>query len=170
MNRKFRETSHLQGVEAQRWSKWIWAMAPKNSTRRNNLEKRGNGQEGIRNKKLTDSLMKANPNVSRLCGVYEWKAIRHQQASSVVYVGSTCSRRGLDSCQRMQNRIVGYTKHGNHKTELINDALRKGYELRVRFKPTKDAQKAMDLENKMLRRYNYAWNKRSNGRLRKLKK
>ena len=144
-------------------------MAPENTTRRNNLDERGNGQEGFRNKKLIHSLLKANRNVNRLCGIYEWRAIRYQASPRVVYTGSTCSRR-RNSCQRMQNRIVEYTKHGNHKTKVINDALRDGHELWVRFKPAKSPQEAMDMENELLRKYNYAWNERNNGRLRKFKK
>lgn len=158
MNKKFRETSHLQGVEAQHWSKWILAMTP---TETRNFERRGNGRVGYKNANLADELARANPKrVS--CGIYEWRATKSTRvspSSRVVYVGRTCPNR-WDS---WENRIVDYTTHGNHKSELINAALQRGYELSVRFKAANDAQEAKNMEDALLSRYNYAWNTRNNG-------
>lgn len=155
---RFRETSHLEKLD---WSKWIWAMAPEDTPRVENLEKRGEGHVGFKNKKLAVQLAEENPRIGALCGIYEWKVTGDGEVSPrVVYVGSTCANR---QGQRMENRIVGYTQHGNHKRDLINDALRKGCELWVRFKPTRDEDEAMKEEDKLLSRYNYAWNIRNNG-------
>ena len=147
-------------------------MAPKDTRRKQNLEERGKGHVGFKNKRLAVRLAKENPRVGALCGVYEWKVKvprdgedeedeeDEEVSPRVVYVGSTCANR---QGQRMKNRIVAYTQHGNHKRDLINDALRRGCELWVRFKPTRDEDEAMEEENKLLSRFNYAWNIRNNG-------
>jgi hypothetical protein len=62
-----------------------------------------------------------------------------------------------------------YCRDGSHKSELIDDALGKGYELSVRVKATgrskvraKNLENAEKLENDLLSEYNYAWNIRDN--------
>ena len=164
MNIRIRETSNLQGDEAHGWSKWIWAMAPENTPRENHLERRVNDQVGFVNTNLTDSLRQANPNVAELCGIYEWRATEEYGANpSVVYLGSTCPPARGPRPWRLENRIVAYTKRGNHKKELINYALTRGCELWVRFKPAPVETEAREMENELLRQYNYAWNVRNNG-------
>ena len=165
MFRKLRETSNL---EREGWSGWIFSMAPKETQRRRtNLRERGRGREGFRNTKLRDELRKQNNNVEDLCGIYEWRATKDGgTAPKVVYLGSTCPR-GCGQWQKMASRIEKYTKDGNHKAELINDALSKGYELWVRFKPANgDEKEARRMENDLLNEYDYAWNIRLNDRLR----
>lgn len=123
MPRRNRESSHLS-VEG--WTNWIWAMAPENTTRVWNLKTRRNHQ-GYRNTNIEEELWEENDNVTRLCGIYEWSAIRSFGSDPiVVYVGSTCSRNG-GPCTRMKNRIVTYCKHGNHKSDHINKALSRGF-------------------------------------------
>lgn len=164
MNIKYREISHLQGDEAHGWSDWIWAMAPENTLRQNNLKPRGKNREGFVNSKFTDSLRQANPNVAELCGIYEWKLTDKDGANpSVVYVGSTCPDKPGPGPWYLNNRIVAYTKHGHHKAELINDALKRGYELSVRFKTALAQEEASRMENALLGKYNYPWNIRDNG-------
>ena len=174
MNIKYREISHLQGDEAHGWSDWIWAMAPENTRRVNNLEPRGNNQEGVVNTNLADSLRQANPGVDKLCGIYEWRATQEYGTNpSVVYLGSTCPNAPDPdpgpgpgpgpSPWHLENRIVAYTTHGNHKKELINDVLTRGCELWVRFKTAPAQQAASRMENELLRKYNYPWNIRNNG-------
>ena len=70
-------------------------------------------------------------NLPELCGIYEWPAIRQDQPNRVVYVGSTCTYCG--HYEPLQSRILVYCSHGNHKADLINDALTKGYTLGVRY-------------------------------------
>lgn len=164
INIRFREISHLHGDEAQGWSNWIWAMAPKNTPRENNLEERDNNREGFVNANLADSLRRANEDVAELCGIYEWRVTdKNGENPSVVYVGSTCPRADAPGPWLLENRIVAYTTHGNHKAELINYVLRRGCELGVRFKPALNAQEAQEMENELLRKYNYPWNIRNNG-------
>ena len=121
------------------------------------------------NVKLGDKLEEQNENVENLCGIYEWRATRHGGSEpTVVYLGSTCPR-GRGPWQRMGSRIVKYTTDGNHKTELINDALRNGYELWVRFQPAKGNEtKTRRMENDLLDKYDYAWNIRRNGQQRNI--
>lgn len=78
------------------------------------------------------------------------------------------------------HRILEYCTNGSHKDDLINDALRRGYELQVRVKvvgrmwnpvrriwhPREEV--AENEENKLLATYNYAWNKRNNGQIREI--
>lgn len=161
MARKLREKSHL---EAEGWSEWMFSMAPEETTRQGtNLTERGNGQVGLKNVKLRDKLKEQNENVENLCGIYEWRATRHGgREPTVVYVGSTCPRPS-GRWQRMANRILKYTKDGDHKEELINDALRNGYELWVRFKPANgNVTEARRMENDLLDKYDYACNIRRN--------
>ena len=164
MNIRYREISHLQHDEAHGWSEWIWAMAPKNTPRKIHLEPRINNQVGFVNTKLTDSLRKANPDVDKLCGIYEWRATKEYGTNpSVVYLGSTCPPAPGPGSWHLENRIVAYIVHGNHKAELINDVLTRGCELWVRFKPASVQGEARRMENELLRKYNYPWNIRNNG-------
>lgn len=86
------------------------------------------------------------------------------QPNHVVYVGSTCS------CKpgSLRDRILEYCRSGSHKDDLMNDALRRGYGLWVRVKSARDKETAEDLENELLDHYNYAWNVRCNGELRRI--
>lgn len=138
-------------------------MVPfENENNRRNLEKRGQRQVGYTKSNIRDSLGRAGKN----CGIYEWQATRDRQPNTVVYVGSTCPRGG--SCPRLRNRIIGYCTDGNHKMDLINDALRKRYELWVRFKRAENVEQARNRENELLARYDYAWNIRNNDDIRNI--
>ena len=164
MPRRNRENSHLP-VEG--WTNWIWAMAPEKTTRVWNLKTRRNHQ-GYRNTNIAEELWEENDNVTRLCGINEWRATQSFGSDPiVVYVGSTCSRNG-GPCTRMKNRIVSYCKHGNHKSDHINKALSRGYELWVRFMPTGSEKEARKMEDYLLGKYDYAWNKRKNGKIRNI--
>lgn len=66
-------------------------------------------------------------------------------------------------CEKLRSRILGYCNHGNHKKDQINQALRRGYTLEVRYKKAKDENDAKKQENDLLNKYDYAWNKRCNG-------
>lgn len=171
MDLKFRELSNLQGDDASGWSNWIIAMVPaKPKTQSSNFKKReGTGQEGYRNGNLAVELAQAGVGC---CGIYEWcvrkKSYQDGRNYRVVYVGCTCPRPssffgGPYVTQTMRKRIVAYTKGGNHKKDLINAALRNGWELWVRFKHAQNVHAAKGMENKLLRTYNYAWNIRNNG-------
>ena len=155
--RKLREKSNLQFPQSQNWSGWKTAMVPLyNGT---NTENRHQNQVGFIWKYILN-----DPNLTELCGIYEWRAIRHDQPNRVVYVGSTCTRCG--HYEPLQSRILGYCRHGNHKRALINDALTKGYTLEVRYKEAWNEPQARKLENELLAMYDYAWNVRNNGNIR----
>ena len=130
-------------------------------------ENRGRGQEGFMWSNIRNDL----DGVGMLCGIYEFQVRgtlpHHRLQSAVVYVGSTCPR-GADggACRLLKNRIINYCKHGNHKADLINDALRKGYELWVRYKQAGSTEVAQRWENALLAEYDYAWNVRNNVNLR----
>jgi len=150
-----RERSRLP---SKGWSKWINAMVP-NYTAGKNLKRRRPNQVGF----ISSSIMKAFPHLAQLCGVYEWGAKRPflgQNKNKVVYLGNTCKRP-----RASRGRIQGYCRNGSHIADLINDALLRGHELSVRFKPTRVRRKrnAERMERKLLSEYNYAWNKRNNG-------
>ena len=149
-----RENSNLQPPQSQDWSVWKKAMVPKKDGE--NTVSRWQNQEGFIWKKI-----QSDSNLLELCGIYEWRAIRQHQPNRVVYVGSTCTRRGI--CEKLPSRILGYCNHGNHKKDQINQALRRGYTLEVRYKKAKDEDDAKKQENDLLDKYDYAWNKRRNG-------
>lgn len=106
---------------------------------------------------------KSDSNLLELCGIYEWRAVQQDQKKKNrdVYVGSTCTRLGI--CEKLRSRIFGYCNHGNHKKDQINQALKRGYTLEVRYKKAKDEDDAKKQENELLNKYDYAWNKRCNG-------
>ena len=139
------------------WSGWKRAMVPP-QTVGHNLQPRGQNQVGFICSSITDVF----PNEAQYFGIYEWQARRSDQPSRVVYVGSTCrSKEGA-----LRNRILEYCRNGSHKKDLINGALRRGYELWVRVKISQvrhnckeDAER---VENELLAKCNYAWNFRNN--------
>lgn len=162
MDRWFRELSEFERDEDEKWSDWVWAMVLEKEQQTTNVVKRGKNQLGYRNAALSAELERTYKPRYRPCGIYEFGAILPgKRKIRVVYVGSTCVRDG--KCPSLQDRIVNYTKNGNHKKDEINEALRKGYTLVVRFKPARDIREAEQMENELLRMYNYAWNIRDNG-------
>lgn len=90
-----------------------------------------------------------------------WLNLNRRKKGDVVLVEETMEHGSC--CPKMQNRIVDYTIHGNHKTKEINDALKRKCTLWVRFKPAEDEEEAKNMEDELLSRYNYAWNVRNNG-------
>lgn len=99
-------------------------------------------------------------------GIYEWSAKRNRRGAKrkVVYVGSTCrSKRGS-----LSKRILEYCRNGSHKARKIDDALQRKYELWVRVKSSANKKEAEKEENELLEQYNYAWNKRNNGKMRNI--
>ena len=169
MDGNFRELNEaLQGDDELGWSYWIIGMAngeTPGTQNRHFRRRRGQNQVGYRNSNLAYELQQAGVT---FCGIYEWSAVKYvyqdgrlRSSRRVVYVGSTCRPNG--ECQLMQSRIVAYTSTGNHKKDLINAALERGWELWVRFKNATDDDEAKDMENALLGSYNYAWNIRNNG-------
>lgn len=135
------------------WSVWIRAMVPpyQYTIISKNFQPRGPIQVGF----ISSSIRKALPVLSRHCGIYEWgvkRPLLGETKIRVVYVGST-------GAPALRGRIQSYCRDGCHKED------RKGYELRVRVKPTRSNSKliAEIMEIKLLAKYNYAWNKRDNG-------
>ena len=149
-----RENSH---VPTEGWSGWKRAMVPPQTESRN-LQPRGQNQVGY----ICPGIRNAFPDEAEHCGIYEWQARKAGQPNRVVYVGSTC--RGKAGALR--DRILEYGRNGSHKKDLVNDALRKGYELWVRVKVSKARENcrkdAERMENELLAKYNYAWNIRNN--------
>ena len=132
------------------WSNWHEVMVP------------GKDLEGYKNRNLhhegSYNLREDYP-AEGVCGIYEWKVERGRD-EIVVYVGSSCNQG-----QSMRGRIVQYCQDGSHNPVrgLINDALRKGYNLHIRYKKYDGVGASRQAENILLGRYNYAWNVRKNG-------
>ena len=128
----------------------------------NGLEPRGEDQVGF----MCKSIRTAFPDEFKHCGIYEWRAkgTLGNQPNYVIYVGSTC--RGKPGA--LKRRILEYCTDGSHKEDLINEALGRGYELWVRVKTSEGRENAEEMENELLDEYDYAWNKRNNGRIRKI--
>ena len=144
------------------WLKWIRAMVPTHyAIISKNLQPRGLNQVGF----ISSSIRKVLPFLAGHCGIYEWGARRPLLGETkirVLYVGSTCRAKP----GALKKRIQSYCRDGSHKKDLINAALLKGYELWVRVKPaTRGNRKrtAEIMENKLLAKYDYAWNERNNG-------
>ena len=158
-NRLKRESNNLRGSHAHGWTDWVRAMVPTDEEYYD--QARNRGHFGF----MCTDIRAAFPNRTlELCGIYEWQAVGtfDHQPNYVVYVGSTCRRkRGA-----LGQRINEYCQKGSHKYDLINEALIKGYELWVRVKTSDGKKDAEDMENKLLEKYDYAWNKRRNRRIR----
>mmetsp|Transcript_14358 Transcript_14358/g.36225 ORF Transcript_14358/g.36225 Transcript_14358/m.36225 type:complete len:189 (-) Transcript_14358:1322-1888(-) len=89
-------------------------------------------------------------------GIYEYcLTLPGSSKHYKVYVGFSKNMR--------QRHFFNYRKHGSHLLRFFEDACRKGYVVMRRVKYCKSAEKAKALESKLLRRYNYAWNKMENG-------
>ena len=154
--KRLRENSHLS---AAGWSNWEIAMVPPNVVG-NNLEPRGPNQVGS----ICSSIRSAFPSMAQHCGIYEWRAkgTLLGQPNYAVYIGSTCR----DKPGALRGRILEYCNNGSHKVHLMNDALRRGYQLWVRVKIVEGShpsrEKAENMENTLLATYDYAWNIRNN--------
>ena len=157
--RKAREGCRLSTTG---WSDWELAMVPLVD----GFEKRG---ETDRKGFICSNIRNAFPDEAERCGIYEWQARKSGQPNRVVYVGSTCR----DKVGALRARILEYCTNGSHKRRLINDALGKGYKLYVRVQVVENLypdgrEDAQKLENKLLDKYDYAWNKRRNGDIRNI--
>ena len=161
----FRENNDLVRFQDQGpWSLWRRAMVPTSHGRF--TENRGPGQPGY----MWSNIRNVLNEVAGLCGIYEFQVrgtLPGQLQGAIVYVGSACPR-GADGglCRKLNSRIINYCRHGNHKAFQINDALRRGYELWVRYKQARSAEEAQAWENALLAAYDYAWNVRNNGNIR----
>ena len=154
-------------IDGWNWSPWVLAMIPDNDDNSGDGNFNGRTTEeydryGRKKKKaeLTREFGNQKP-----CGIYEWKA-KHQGTGKeyVVYIGSTCRSK----VGNFIGRIYQYCTNGSHKSDYIETALENGYRLYVRYKGSscrttacESAKKeAEDDENKVLKQYDYAWNKR----------
>lgn len=158
ITRKKRERSHLP---REGWSEWKRALVPKDN-KRNAIIKRRRNHKGF----ILENFVKGKNSreMDKNCGIYEWRAIgtKPNQPNHVVYVGSTCPK-GSRYGAKLGSRIREYCSNGNHIAEPMNKALGRGYELQVRCKKAKNQEDARKQEAKLLKKYDYAWNKRGNG-------
>ena len=146
-------------------------MAPDDEARNDASLKPRSRSRGLSGMKRTASNNFINdfpPGWMELCGIYEWKAVgtfRGQSGDVLVYVGSTC--RGEGKKGSLKQRVREYGNNGSHKRTLVNEALEKGYELWVRVKTSNQSRvRAEDMENRLLRTYDYPWNVRRNNAIR----
>ena len=155
--RILRETPGLQPIVGQ-WSRWYTILVPDNR-----------GHEGMIDDTNLNALRQIN------CCIYEWRAVRGNE-SYVVYIGSTCRnscRRDSGTCPCTRRcslyiRVNEYATTGSHKERLIDDALEEGFRLQVRYNICETPKEAHALENDHLDEFDYAWNKRRNGRIRRI--
>jgi len=71
----------------------------------------------------------------------------------IVYVGETSNER---------RRVVAYAQHGSHLSEIIHSHLRQGWCLYYRARIANTKKHAVEMENNLLREYDYDWNLRLN--------
>ena len=131
-----------------KWSKWLELMVPGKDLGEGFLNRNDN-QEG--------SYKSENLPGDDICGIYEWKVWKSGKGI-IVYLGSSCN----EGPAPLRNRILQYCRDGAHKHELINDALRKGYELRLRYRIFEGVGESKIAEDYLLKKYNYAWNEQNN--------
>ena len=94
-------------------------------------------------------------------GVYEIgirkKGSVHLDDIVVLYVGTSVS---------LRDRHLRYLNNGSHKKIEFEAAEKAGYDLFMRYRTVLDASTAYTLERRMLRTFEYAWNKSHNGPIR----
>lgn len=147
------------------WSDWMKAMLPQDAQQPQFSTQRPNGWT-LESEQILATAPGLYYDAGSGCGIYEWQARKvGSETKIVVYIGSTFTAHPELS---LRDKIKEYCTHGSHKADLINDALTKGYELWFRVKSAPDRQTAEDLENELLDRYDYAWNVRGNGELRRI--
>ena len=158
MVRVKREENDLRGWYSHHWTGWVKAMVQNSGG--DYVRARNRGEIGYMHRNIEGAF---SDNVLNKCGIYEWKAkgTLDHQGDYVVYVGSTCRGRGS-----LGQRIKEYCRDGSHKSHFINRALFQGYEFWVRVKVSADKDDSGEMENKLLDKYDYAWNKRLNGDIR----
>ena len=132
----------------QQWSDWQLAITPMDTVDAAG-SKRKPHHPGVRR----------DVDVPTEKGVYEW-AIRSPggRKKVVVYAG----RAKGEQCN-LNRRTKQYMWDGSHHPGSINDALKRGFDVFVRFRPCRSAEQAVDLEARLLRKFDYAWNKMDNG-------
>lgn len=83
----------------------------------------------------------------------DWEG-RGEAASSPIYIGETSNEK-----QRMRH----YASYGSHIAKKIEAALRAGKCLYYRAWAVRTKQDALEMPNRMLKRYKYEWNQVGNG-------
>ena len=156
-------------------SDWVLAISPKQVD--GFIKRTTSAHPQLRGYKITKPNLKKqlqNEVERYACGIYEWKATKTKK-SFVVYIGSTCRGKAGNFIER----IMDYCHTGSHKTDHIEDALKKEYQLWVSFRgscgrapcnvhcATKKNQLAAEKdENNLLEKYDYAWNIRNQDKTR----
>jgi len=143
-----------------KWSQWVLAITPEDKRSWRKRE----SKQGYKIPKTDLDQAFETQRKEFSCGIYEWKARSSTDGEYVVYIGCTCRSKGGGFIERIND----YCTNGSHKSEQIEDALKKGYELWVRFKGsgagsanTANKKSAEADENRVLMEYDYAWNIRS---------
>ena len=144
------------------WSTWKKMMVPTTDGAGPDFEARPGALPGYR--LPPQKVMNKLGGDGQKCGIYEWRAHEVGAEGIVVYVGST-SRVTPGS---LSARISEYCSDGSHKKIKFNHALRHNYELWVRVKTCDSKETAENRENQLLAKYDYAWNKRANGKMRSI--
>ena len=141
------------------WTEWIAIMK---SLEGNGWELRADGN-GYQPAGDFAAYMKRTCAIIDGCGIYELRMVTALQ-SIVVYVGSSCSGDGGG----VVKRLCSYVNYGSHIPVYINTALKNGATIEARCKYAPDREESGRLENELLRKYDYLWNKRNNWTKRKM--
>ncbi len=67
----------------------------------------------------------------------------------IFYVGETVNER---------RRVVSYARHGSHLSEIIHDHLNDGWHLFYRARSAASKGEAVQMQDNLLRQYDYDWN------------
>jgi hypothetical protein len=73
----------------------------------------------------------------------------------IVYVGETVNE---------QRRVIAYASHGSHLSDIIAWHLARGWHLFYRAQLKRSKRAAVRLQNNLLARFAYDWNKQRNGK------
>lgn len=158
---KREEVSRVFSQPGSSWSRWYTALLPKAPNRSPMYEKREEGDDVVIYKEIRNRFV---GRAGYDDGIYELSVLKKGKPRYVVYIGAA-HRKGPGS---ISERILEYCTSGSHKDKLINKAMSRGYKLLARARNIHGSREFVyQCEDSYLERYDYAWNKRKNGRIRK---
>ena len=144
------------------WSNWVTIISPGKIHTGDALAKRYKNRKSVGICIRERELNKLFPDAASKNGIFELMLL-YEESCQVVYVG--CTFKGC--CCDLLEQILYVCEGNSSKEALIKEALAKKYTICVRVRVSDKNTKTVAErdENKLLDRYNYAWNLRRNTRI-----
>lgn len=129
------------------WNDWKPIMKPGGARKNSDWDSRSSTGNRLSRHEIREQF----PETS---GIYELE-LQKNGKHIPVYVGSS---------MHVADRLYEYSTSGSHKKTEIDQALTDGYSLNARSKSSSSKTMAVEEENKILDKIDYAWNVKQNGK------